>query len=249
MNSKILNADNFNEFTFSKKWHFEYFLKNNYDEELYSVTVDPDYCDLKAYQDLFIFSYIKNNIRKGSKLLDIGGGDSRILNYFQNDYECWNIDKLEGIGHGPKEIDTSGFRLVQDYIGNFNDELPENYFDLVFSISTLEHIPIDNNLIYENILKDINRVLKKDCHSVHCVDHTTDRLLGSVEEVWVNPIIPYFFKNQVMINKFIPLEIVETDAGLFYMSEKYFNDKWAEATGKTYEEFGKPFSYNFIWKK
>ena len=246
--SKI-TPENFNEFTYSKKRHFYLFLGNNYDEELFNKAIDPGYCDLKVYQDLFMFSFIKNNIKQRSKLLDIGGGNSRILNFFKYDHECWNIDKLEGIGHGPREIDATGFRLVLDYMGNFNDELPENYFDLVFSISTLEHIPLDDTKIYENILKDINRVLKPGGYSVHCVDHTTDLELYNVDEVWTNPIISLFFENQKMLNDFIPLKTAETDPELFFMSEKHFNDNWAEATGKTFEEFGKPFSYNFMWKK
>lgn len=249
MKLRKICPENFNDFTYSKNWHFDIFLGNNYDEELFNLNINPEYCDLKVYQDLFLFSYIKQNIIKGSKLLEIGGGSSRILNYFKNEYECWNIDKLEGIGHGPKEIDSTGCRLVLDYMGNFNDELPDNYFDLIFSISTLEHVPLGETEIYKNILKDINRVLKPGGYSLHCVDHTTDRLLGQVDNVWTNPIIPFFFKNQKMINKFITLEIAETDHDLFYMSKKYFDDNWSEATAKSYEEFGKPFSYNFIWNK
>lgn len=249
MNSGKIIPENFNEFTYSKNWHFDLFKGNNYDEELFNENIDPAYCDLKVYQDLFMFTFIKNNIKPGSKLLDIGGGNSRILSYFKFDYECWNIDKLEGIGHGPTEVDTTGYRLVLDYMGNFNEELPDNYFDLVFSISTLEHIKLDDIKIYKNILEDIDRVLKPGGYSVHCVDHSTDRLLGTVDEVWVNPIIPYFFENKKMINNFIPLIIAESDPELFFMSEKHFNDKWSEATGMTFEEFGKPFSYNFLWKK
>ncbi|MEO6693950.1 MAG: class I SAM-dependent methyltransferase [Ignavibacteria bacterium] len=246
---KFINNNNFNEFTFSKNWHFDLFKLNNYDEELFSKVVNSSYCDLKNYQDLLVYSFIKQNVKPGSKILDVGGGDSRILRHFKYDYECWNIDKLEGIGHGPRQIDSSGFRLVQDYIGNFNDELPDNYFDLVFSISTLEHIPLDNYEIYGNILSDINRVLKPESFSIHCIDHTTDLLLGIETNVWTNPIIPFFFENQKMINDYIPLEIAERDPELFFMSEKYYKENWELATGKKFEEFGKPFSYNLLWKK
>jgi len=206
---KFLTSASFNEFTYSKNKHFNAFFSNDYDEELFGKAVNPSYCDLKVYQDLLVFSFIKQNILAGSKILEVGGGNSRILKYFQEDYECWNIDKLEAAGHGLIEIDTTGFRLISDYMGNFNEELPEGYFDLVFSISTLQHIPHGDIKIYNNILKDINRVLKPEGYSIHCVEHETNQLLKNEKKVWVNPIISFFFDNQKMINDFIPLEIAK----------------------------------------
>jgi len=241
---KTVTPERFNDFTFSKKKHFELFRDNNYDEELFGYIVDPENCDLKVYQDLFMYSFIKDNIKNGSKILDVGGGDSRILKHFKNDYECWNIDKLEGVGNGPKDIDTSGFRLVYDYMGNFNDELPNNYFDLVFSISTLEHVPLDDFEAYENILKDINRVLKPGAYSAHCFD-----VVWKDDFVWTNRIMPYFFENEKMINDFIPVNNLMEDPDLFVMAEKYYERTWQVTTGKTYEDFGKPISYNILWKK
>ncbi|GAI29988.1 unnamed protein product, partial [marine sediment metagenome] len=142
LSEKRPDADDFDDFTYSKKSHFALF--KGYDVELYGKSIDPDACDLKAYQDLLVFSFIKENIPRGSRILDIGGGKSRILNYFKNNYECWNLDKLEGLGNGPVAVGSEGCRLVKDYIGCFNKELPDNYFDFVFSISALEHVPEDD---------------------------------------------------------------------------------------------------------
>jgi len=33
------------------------------------------------------------------------------------------------------------------------------------------------------------------------------------------------------------------------MSEKRFTRSWAVTTGESYEQFGKPFSYNALWQK
>lgn len=245
VSSMIIKPDNFDEFTYSKKKHFNLFKNNNFDEELFGFVVNPENCDLKVYQDLLIFSFLIGNTQEGSKILDIGGGDSRILKYFKNIHECWNIDKLEGVGNGPKEIDTSGYRLVYDYMGNFNDELPDNYFDVVFSISTLEHVPLDDVESYENILKDINRVLKPGGYSIHCIDV----VWVDFEEIWTNEILPYFYKNEKIINTFVPFIEVLKDKDLFIMSEKYYNENWQFTTNKSYEDFGKPISYNFLWRK
>lgn len=241
---KIVTPENFNDFTFSKKKHFDLFKNNGYDEELFGYVVDPEECDLKIYQDLFMLSFIKDNIAKGSKILDLGGGDSRMLRYFKDEHECWNIDKLEGVGNGPTDIDTSGFRLVFDYMGNFNEELPNNYFDLVFSISTLEHIPLDDYETYENIRKDIDRVLKPGGYSAHCID-----VVWKDDFIWTNNIMPYFFKKEKMINDFVPFDKIMGNSELFVMPEKYYEKTWQFTTGKTYEEFGRPVSYNFLWKK
>jgi len=241
---KIVTPENFNDFTYSKNKHFDLFKANNYDEELFGYSVDPGDCDLKIYQDLFMISFIKDNITKGSKILDLGGGDSRMLKYFRDEHECWNIDKLEGVGNGPKDIDTSGFRLVYDYMGNFNEELPDNYFDLVFSRSPLEHVPLDDFETYENVRKDINRVLKPGGFSAHCID-----VVWKDDFVWTNKIMPYFFENEKMINEFIPVNDLIGKPDLFVMAEKYYERTWQVTTGKTYEDFGRPISYNFLWQK
>ncbi len=240
---EFITPEKFGEFTYSKRRHFDLFIQSNFDEELFGYKVDPDNCDLKIYQDLLMLSFIKFNVPEGSKILDIGGGDSRILKYCRDKYECWNIDKLEGVGNGPTEIDTTGFRLVYDYMGNFNDELPDNYFDLVFSISTLEHVPQNDPETYENILKDINRVLKPGGYSVHCID-----VILQDDYAWTNEIMPFFFENAGTMNKFIPLLSLDKDPDLFVMSKKYFDRSWKVTTGKTYEEFGRPVSYNFLWR-
>ncbi len=239
-----MGLEKINDFTYSKMRHFNLFKDSSYDKNLFEKTVDPFDCDLKVYQDLFVYSFIKQNIQKGSKLLDVGGGDSRILNHFKKDYECWNIDKLEGVGNGPTDIDTSGIRLVYDYMGNFNEELPDNYFDLVFSISTLEHVPQDDVKSYENIKNDINRVLKPGGYSLHCID-----VVWLNDWVWSNSIMPYLYEHEKILNDFVPLLKAIEDPEIFVMSEKYYEKNWQFTTEKPYKEFGKPFSYNFLWKK
>ena len=62
-------------------------------------------------------------------------------------------------------------------------------------------------------------------------------------------IASYFFNKEKTLNEFIPLIIAELDPDLFFMSEKYYKDKWETATGISFEKFGKPFSYNILWRK
>ncbi len=243
----FLKVENFDYFSYSKRTHFEFFKKMKYDVELFGREVDLNDCDLKIYQDLLTFSFIKHNYDKPIRMLDVGGGTSRILEYFKDTHECWNIDKLEGVGNGPlgEEVVVDGIRLIYDYMGNFNPELPDDYFDLVFSISTLEHVPIDDTETYANILKDINRVLKKGGRSLH----TIDVVWKGEKYVWTNNILHYLYEHQKMLNPFMPFVDAIEDPDIFVMSEYYFNNNWRYTTNKTYDEFGKPFSYNFLWTK
>ncbi len=234
----------FNEFTYSKPDHMKYFLDKNYDMELYGYKVDPDDCSLKVYQDLLVFAFIKENIPSGSRMLDIGGGYSRVLKYYKDDYECWNIDKLEGLGNGPTEMNMEGIKLVLDYMGNFNKELPDNYFDFVFSISALEHVPEDDPTLFIKIFQDIDRVSKEGAYIFHAFD-----VVIKGDYVWTNKLMLHFFQNSKPLNDFIYLDKLKEASDIYVMAEKYYENNWRSSTNKSYEDFGKPLSYNILWKK
>jgi SAM-dependent methyltransferase len=233
---------NFSEYTYSKRDHFKVF--GDLDLELYKEKKNPLDCDLKVYQDLLVLAFIKENIPPASRILEIGGGNSRIINHIKGNYECWNLDKLEGIGHGPPGIIVKDFRLVKDYIGNFNPALPDAYFDFVFSISVLEHVSQDNNEVFRKILDDIDRVLKPGGGSLHCVDALLHR-----EKAWVNSLVKFIFNNRETINSFIDLSLIMTDPELYFMSETAYHRIWEPIVKKKYDELGIPFSYNVLWKK
>lgn len=63
---------------------------------------DSNNHSLKGIQDAFILSLLSK--KAGLKIAEIGGGHSRVLNQLKDRNECWNIDKFEGVGGGPKEI-------------------------------------------------------------------------------------------------------------------------------------------------
>jgi ubiquinone/menaquinone biosynthesis C-methylase UbiE len=240
----FIKINDFSPFTYSKRSHLKLFADCNYDIQLSGNKLKPDRCSLKQYQDLLVFSFIKQFIPEGSGLLDVGGGNSRIIKHFKKKYRCWNVDKLEGSGKGPKRIVKRGFRLVKDYMGNFNPELPDNYFDFVFSISALEHVPEQDPRLFKNILDDLNRVLKPGGYSLHCFDS-----LLKPDNLWVNRLLIYIFENQRTFNRFIPFEALRSAPDLFAMSERVYDRKWKHITRQTYAEFGKPFSYNILWQK
>lgn len=232
---------NFAGYSYSKIEHFENF--GDADLELYGEKKDRRLCDLKVYQDLLAYTFIKRNVEKGARILEIGGGSSRIIRAMHQDYEFWNLDKLVGLGNGPTGVEEQGFRLVQDYIGNFPPEVPDNYFDLVFSISVLEHTPGDEET-NGKILADMNRVMKQGALSVHSFD-----VVAGPEGIRANGLIPHLFNNVATVNRFVEFPDLLNDPDLFVMTEAAYDKYWKKYTMKSYPEFGKPFSYNVCWRK
>lgn len=209
---------------------------------------EKDYinCNLKLVQDLAMVDFIKKHIPKGSKLLEIGGGESRVLEYFSKDYECWNLDKLEGHGNGPKTIRSKPkYKIIKDYIGNFNKSLPNNYFDFVFSISVFEHInEPEEKLKY--IMDDIERILKKDGQSAHCIDCRF--VPGKNPSINNRKMLQYLLK----INDIKENYIFENhnNPHVFHMSEQAYDKYWKKLCNNVpASKSGLPFNIFINFKK
>ena len=273
--ASAVSPETFEEFTFSKRRHFPLF--QGLDIELLNHDLNISSCDLKAYQDLLVFAFLKNVLPPGSRILEVGGGNSRILAYFAESYECWNIDKFKGLGYGPVSKSDVSYRIVEDYMGNFNNELPNDYFDLVFSISALEHVPHGTPDLYQRIMDDIDRVLKRGGYSLHCFDIVVQTKLehayynyifhdasihglseGKCHEFarthtrcghYCPDIIKAFFCHKNALNRFPDLDIVSASVNLWHMSKKAFNKFWKPIIFRNFQEVGKPASLNSLWLK
>ena len=195
--------------------------------------------NLKLIQDLAICDFIRKYIRNNAKVLEIGGGNSRILSFFSEEIEGWNLDKFEGAGNGPTQLLTKHqFKQIYNNIGAFDENLPDNYFDMVFSISVVEHINDEDNVL-KNILKDINRVLKPGGFNVHCIDcrFPTNR----------EPDISNRRLAKYMIEQygFRPETIYQTykNDNIFMMSGAAYNKFWKKyCQNRSYEIDGLPFN-------
>lgn len=233
---------NFDKFVVAKRSHFPVLLAHS--TELYGQLVNFDNSDLKRYQDLLVFAFIKDNIRPGARLLEVGGGDSRILRALAAHYECWNIDPCEGLGNGPKEVKNANYRLILDSMGNFNPQLPNNYFDFVFSISALEHVP-EEAAIVDNILVDINRVLKKSGTSLHLLD----TVFGAHTVIFMHLFIPRAFQTGRCIGELPEESYIAANPDTYFMSKVAYDYGWKSVTGKEFEQFGRPTSIQVLWQK
>lgn len=234
-----VTPENFDQFSYSKRNHFNMLRRHES-----QVGSNPDDCVLKVYQDMLVYNFILDNFPAGAKLLEIGGGDSRIISWLKDRYEFWNLDKLEGVGNGLTNLaDTGGFKLVQGYLGDFNEDLPGAYFDGIFSISVLEHVPGDE-VTCEKICDDMQRLLKPGGLSLHCVD-----IVVKKEEVRKHPLLAYMYESMPVINQEIPDNAMAHDPDLWGMSKRAYDRNWLEVIKVDYETFGIPVSYNILWCK
>ena len=236
-----LAPDAFSYFSYSRRSHFNWFEASA--KKLFGSAVHPDYCDLKMYQDLLCYTFIVDNLPKGSRILEVGGCDSRVLKALKYDYECWNVDKLEGLGSGLTDVTPDGYRMIKAYMGDFSEDLPDGYFDFVFSISALEHVE-ESEENFNNICRDMDRVMKTGAFSLHCFD-----VVAKPDSVWTNSFLPFLFRRYETINRFAPFEMMERDPSLYAMSEFAYNRGWINITKIPYKDFGRPLSCNILWQK
>jgi len=242
----FLSGFSWDSFTYARKSHMHIlngaYLGRKKSEESF---LDIHLCDLKAYQDgLCNALFIDQMMPAQSKILEIGGGDSRILPLYNDTHECWNLDKFEGIGNGLKIPPVADYRIILDYIGAFNTELPDAYFDLLFSISVLEHVDerIDN---FKNIVDDINRLLKPGGYCLHCID-----IVRKPEGYfWENSIVEYMFDNVKTLNAYCEPASFIYFTDMYYMNKFAYDLGWRKIIRQDYENFGQPTNITVIWRK
>jgi|GEM_PF-306259 len=246
-NARLFSRDaDFNAFTYARRSHMRRLI-SGYLRNADKSEVDMDTCDLKAYQDGLCAAFIEQMFPEGgARILEIGGGNSRILAHYGTDgqFECWNIDKFEGVGNGPAFVPgkVRYHKLVTAYMGDLSTELPEHYFDLVFSTSVLEHVP-DDPAVHKNIYDDIMRVLKPGGYSMHLLD------FGLKNPIEWPGMVPFLFSTAPTLNTFIPFEAFPWANDIFCMSRYRYDFYWKSVLNMSYDNFGQPTSINIFWKK
>ena len=107
------------------------------------------------------------------------GLPERCQGLLKKSVECWNADKFEGVAGGPtkdnicyqRQLDH-GIKIVDVYVGSdSSQQLPSEYFDLVYSISVIEHL--DRNAIVD-CFKECKRILKPGGRMYHAIDYFLD---------------------------------------------------------------------------
>ena len=177
-------------------------------------------------------SFLKEYVENGDKILDLGCGNGRLAELFK-DKEIEYI----GIDNSEKLIELAKNRYAAEKIrfiatDGVNLPFPENYFDKIFSIAVLHHIP--SRELRLKFLSEARRVLKKDGIAVFTVWNLwqkkgikfqdADALIPQCDFISVNfaqtkdtekflnaKRINSLKKNAVVINT-APMELVDIDA-------------------------------------
>lgn len=107
---------------------------------------------------------------RGADIGEIGGGNSRLLPMLAAHNRCFNIDRFEGAaatGLGPKG--APAMKGVKPIIGLVGEPLdwPGESFDVLFSVSVVEHIRVDR---LQEFFDDCRRLLRPGGRMLHLID-------------------------------------------------------------------------------
>lgn len=121
---------------------------------------------LKTMQDLFILNQLSRET--GRVIGEIGGGASRVLPELARSNACYNIEPFEGADNGPRsEVNLPGVTNIRAVIGRSQDAVRAETFDILFSISVVEHVEDKD---FETFFDDCVRILKPGGVMYHAID-------------------------------------------------------------------------------
>jgi hypothetical protein len=87
------------------------------------------------------------------------------------------------------------------------------------------------------VLKDIDRILKPGCPSLHCFD----ACLRPGDQSYVNGLIPYLYANAPLRTRFVPLAEIEADPDTYAMSQQAYEANWQPITEELFSDYGRVF--------
>jgi glycosyltransferase involved in cell wall biosynthesis len=131
--------------------------------------------DIKDVQRPWMLKALLAKVPPGGRLLEIGGGDPWVAGRLVDlGYTVSIVDPYEGCAHGPTEFEEicKAHPDVTFIRGLFPEAMPaasEISFDAIYSISVLEHVPIER---IRQLFEGIKRFLRHDrCPTIHAIDH------------------------------------------------------------------------------
>jgi hypothetical protein len=130
--------------------------------------------DLKDIQRCWILKVILAKFPPGSRLIEIGAGEPMIAHLLHRaGYHVTVVDPYEGAGNGPTQVERfkhefQGVDFVVELFNRDTKGLEEQAYDGCYSISVIEHIPLE---FLGGVFEGVKRFVKPDGLSVHAIDH------------------------------------------------------------------------------
>jgi glycosyltransferase involved in cell wall biosynthesis len=130
--------------------------------------------DLKDVQRPWAVKAIVSAVAPGGKLLEIGAGEPYVASLLDRlGYDVWVVDPYDGRDGGPSDFDAirsrhAGIHFIRGLFPDaLSDEL-EATFDCVYSISVLEHVPLER---VDWVCSGVRHFLYSEGTTVHAIDH------------------------------------------------------------------------------
>jgi uncharacterized UPF0146 family protein len=129
--------------------------------------------DMKDMQRCWAVKAVLGNVERGSKVLEIGAGEPLVAGLLARlGYDVTTVDPYDGTGNGPREY--SLFKKAYDDVHVVRDRFPPQRplgddFAAVYSISVLEHVPLD--AIDSLLASGRDLVSRGGGCQIHAVDH------------------------------------------------------------------------------
>jgi SAM-dependent methyltransferase len=129
--------------------------------------------DLKDVQRPWIFKAILGQVPARGRLLEIGAGEPLVADLLQQlGYDVWVVDPYDGSGNGPRDFEAfrAQYPKVKFVRDLFSDalQIPAKHFDCIYSISVLEHVPME---LIDGLLAGLKKFLKPGGLNLHAIDH------------------------------------------------------------------------------
>jgi hypothetical protein len=129
--------------------------------------------DMKDLQRCWMIKAILGNVEPGSRLLEIGAGEPLVAGTLSRlGYAVVVVDPYDGSGNGPREY--AAFRTAYPDLRFVREQFPPQEdvgsdFSAVYSISVLEHVPLE---AIDAVMAGAKALLaaKGGCQ-IHAVDH------------------------------------------------------------------------------
>ncbi len=129
--------------------------------------------DMKDLQRCWAIKAILGNVERGSRILEIGAGEPLVAGMLSRlGYDVTVVDDYMGGGNGPREFKRfqaayPDVRFVRELFPPTEDVGDD--FGAVFSISVLEHVPLEH--VAGVVEAGHELVRKRGGCSIHAVDH------------------------------------------------------------------------------
>ncbi len=130
--------------------------------------------DLKDAQRFWILKSILATQPIGASLVEFGAGEPLVADILARlGYNVTVVDPFDGSGNGPEDLAVikASYQNVGYIVDRFSDRLtqfPPSSIDCVYSISVVEHIPID---ALDGVVNGIKKFSKPGSVTIHAVDH------------------------------------------------------------------------------